>query len=120
MHRNRLWQATLVCALVLLSSSITAQQSGTTSYFYLNGTSMASPHVAGIVALMAQKYPALVAGQAEEILQNSALRMAAGCATVAEPRTTVEHCWGTDATGHGLATADAALAGTPDGAVRRR
>jgi subtilisin family serine protease len=35
--------------------------SGQTSYYYLGGTSMASPHVAGIVALMAQKYPSLTA-----------------------------------------------------------
>jgi subtilisin family serine protease len=95
-------------------------QSGHTSYFYSDGTSMASPHVAGIVALMAQKYPLLGAAEAEQILENSAIPLAAGCATVAEPGRTVQHCWGRDATGHGLATADAALAGTPDGAVRRR
>jgi subtilisin family serine protease len=95
-------------------------QSGQTSYFYLSGTSMASPHVAGIVALMAQKYPPLAALQAEAILENSAIPLAAGCATVAEPGTAVQHCWGRDATGHGLATADAALAGTPAGAVIRR
>lgn len=95
-------------------------QSGSTSYFFSDGTSMASPHVAGIVALMAQKNPALAAGQAEAILEASAIPLAAGCATVAEPGTTVQHCWGNDATGHGLATADAALAGTPEGSVRRR
>jgi subtilisin family serine protease len=95
-------------------------QSGNASYFYLSGTSMASPHVAGIVALMAQKNPALVAGQVEQILENSAIPMAAGCVTVAEPGTAVRQCWGSDATGHGLATADAALAGTPDGTGRRR
>jgi subtilisin family serine protease len=95
-------------------------QSGSTSYFFLSGTSMASPHVAGIVALMAQKNPALVAAQVEQILENSAIALAAGCATVAEPGTTVQQCWGNDATGHGLATADAALAGTPDGAGKRR
>src|SRR3954466_181592 len=35
------------------------QNNGQLSYFFLGGTSMASPHVAGIVALMAQKKPAL-------------------------------------------------------------
>ena len=95
-------------------------QSGTTSYFYLSGTSMASPHVAGIVALMAQKNPALGAAQAESILESTAIAMTTGCVTVAEPGTTVQQCWGNDATGHGLATADAALAGTPDGAGKRR
>lgn len=32
---------------------------------------MASPHVAGTVALMAQKYPALTAAQAESILEST-------------------------------------------------
>ena len=95
-------------------------QSGTTSYFYLSGTSMASTHVAGIVALMAQKNPALSAADAEAILESTAIAMSAGCATVAEPGAAVRYCWGTDATGHGLTTADAALAGTPDGATGRR
>ena len=31
--------------------------SGQTSYYFLGGTSMASPHVAGIVALMVTKEP---------------------------------------------------------------
>jgi subtilisin family serine protease len=88
-------------------------QSGKTSYFFLSGTSMASPHVAGIVALMAQKKSTLTAIQAEGILQDVALNMAAGCAKVAEPGATVEQCWEGDATGHGLVTATAALKATP-------
>lgn len=95
-------------------------QSGSTSYFFLSGTSMASPHVAGIVAMMTQKNPALTASQAENILQNTAIRMPAGCANVAEPGAIVEQCWGDDATGHGLATADAALAGISEPTVRKR
>jgi subtilisin family serine protease len=84
--------------------------SGATSYFYLSGTSMASPHVAGIAALMAQKRPSLTGPQAEAILQSTAIPMGAGSATgvINEEATS----WGTNATGHGITTADAALAGT--------
>jgi subtilisin family serine protease len=46
-------------------------QQGKISYYYLGGSSMASPHVAGIVALMVEKYPALSAAQAESILESS-------------------------------------------------
>ena len=62
---------------------------------------MASPHVAGIVALMAQKKPALTAGEAESILKSTAIPF-----PLSSP-------WGADATGAGLITADAALALTP-------
>lgn len=47
--------------------------SGQTSYYYLSGTSMASPHVAGIVGLLAQKRPSLTAAEAETILENKAI-----------------------------------------------
>jgi subtilisin family serine protease len=88
--------------------------SGKTSYYYLGGTSMASPHVAGIVALMAQKYPALTAAQAEAILEGSAIYFAPGCRDILDPSVgPLTVCWGADATGAGLATADAALAATP-------
>lgn len=88
--------------------------SGQISYYFLGGTSMASPHVAGIVALMAQKHPTLTASEAESILENTAIYLAPGCRTIYTPYGTTENvCWGADATGAGLATADAALAGTP-------
>jgi len=90
------------------------ENSGHISYFFLGGTSMASPHVAGIVALMAQKRPTLTAGDAESILESSAIPLAPGCRTVLQPTgVSQEICWGSDATGAGLATADAALAATP-------
>ena len=84
------------------------------SYYYLGGTSMASPHVAGIVALMAQKEPALTAAEAETYLEGSAITLAAGCRTIyGSSGASEEVCWGEDATGAGLITADAAFNALP-------
>ena len=89
-------------------------QSGYTSYYFLGGTSMASPHVAGTVALMAQKDPALTAGEAESILENSSIYLAPDCRTILGPSgAEEEYCWDADATGSGLLDAAAALAATP-------
>jgi subtilisin family serine protease len=88
--------------------------SGQISYYFLGGTSMASPHVAGIVALMAQKDQFLTAADAEAYLEDSAIYLAPGCRTVYGPDgNSSDICWEADATGAGLATADAALAATP-------
>jgi len=85
--------------------------SGQISYYFLGGTSMASPHVAGIVALMAQKNSALTAAQAETILENSAIKILAGSRIVYLPNgVTMNVSWGSDATGAGLVRADFALA----------
>jgi subtilisin family serine protease len=82
----------------------------TPSYYYLGGTSMASPHVAGIVALMAQKYPALTASVAEVLLEGSATYLDPGCLEVYTPYgSTQNYCWGADATGAGLVNAVTAL-----------
>ena len=88
-------------------------QSGKTSFYYLSGTSMATPHVAGLVALMLQKNSGLAPQTVEQILEESALSLSDGCAEVMEPGETVKVCWGADATGKGIVTADAALAKTP-------
>jgi subtilisin family serine protease len=86
-------------------------QSGKTSFFFLGGTSMASPHVAGIAALMMQTNPALNQTQVEYILETSAIPLPAGCRDVIDPDVgATTFCWGPDASGSGLVTADAALA----------
>lgn len=85
----------------------------TNSYYFLGGTSMASPHVAGIVALMAQKNPGLIASEAEGILEGTAIPLAAGSRNVSTPSGTETLSWGDDATGAGLVDAAAALAATP-------
>ncbi|MFB3827942.1 MAG: S8 family serine peptidase [Bryobacteraceae bacterium] len=88
--------------------------SGHRSYYFLGGTSMASPHVAGIVALMAQKKPALTATEAENALTSGAIPLAAGCRNILlAPGVPGQVCWGADATGSGLAIADGALAAIP-------
>lgn len=86
----------------------------TTSFYFLGGTSMASPHVAGIVALMAQKKADLTAAQAEAVLKATAVPLPAGCRDVTGPTGLVTPtCWGDDASGAGLAMAEAALAALP-------
>jgi subtilisin family serine protease len=86
------------------------ENSGNINYYYLGGTSMASPHVAGVVALMAQKCPKLTASQAESILESTAIPMPAGSREITDIsglRITVT--WGSDATGSGLINAALAL-----------
>ncbi len=91
-------------------------QRGKPSFFFLGGTSMASPHVTGTVALMLQKEPTLTQAQAESILEDEAIPFGAGCRSVilVPGGTTPEQiCWTANATGEGLLDAAAAVAATP-------
>jgi len=74
------------------------QVNGQISYYYLSGTSMASPHVAGVVALLAQKNPDLKASEAESILEGTALAMPV---------------WSSSEAGAGMIDANAALNSIP-------
>ena len=88
--------------------------SGQLGYYYLGGTSMASPHVAGVVALMAQKDPALTAPDAESILEATAIGMAPGTLDVMDPTYgLIPITWDSDATGFGIVNAVAALTAIP-------
>jgi subtilisin family serine protease len=106
---------------------------GRVDYFFAGGTSFASPHIAGIAALILQKNPGLTAAQIEEILENTALPLPPGCrSNIMLPVVGPGHwwsfrwtdianivflnvgvCWNSNPAGHGLVQADAALAATP-------
>jgi subtilisin family serine protease len=91
-------------------------QRGKASYFFVGGTSQATPHVTGTVALMLQKNPNLTEAQAESIIESSAIPLAAGCRSVIlVPGGTQaeEICWEANAAGAGLLDAAAAVAATP-------
>lgn len=92
------------------------------NFYYVGGTSMATPHVASVAALMLQKNPNLAQAQVESILKSTALAMpASGARTIFDfdtPDVTISwdtDCSGTvcDAVGAGVIQTDAAVATTP-------
>jgi subtilisin family serine protease len=90
---------------------------GPPDHFFGTGTSAATPHVVGIVALMAQKRPQLTQAEAEAILKATAVPIGPGCRTVLEPINIstafpFTYCWDANATGSGLVDAQAAVAAT--------
>lgn len=90
------------------------QKNGQVSFYYLGGTSMASPHIAGVVALLCQKDPELTAPEAESILEGTAIPLPPGTRMVTDSSGAVTPVsWGADATGAGLVNVPAALASLP-------
>jgi subtilisin family serine protease len=68
-------------------------------YYYLGGTSMAAPHVAGVAALMLEKNSSLTQVQIDAILAATALSLLPA--------------WGDEEAGAGMVLADDALAAVP-------
>jgi subtilisin family serine protease len=91
------------------------------NFYYVGGTSMATPHVVSVAALMLQKNPALTQSAVETILKTSALPLsAAGSRAIFDSTAPATITWDTDcdgapcnAVGAGVLQADKALLATP-------
>ncbi len=86
---------------------------GLTNFYYVGGTSMATPHVSAVAAQMLEKNPTLTQTDVESIMKSTALPIAPGSLMVWDLSPTQDwytYSWGSDATGAGLIQADAAIA----------
>jgi len=91
------------------------------NFYYVGGTSMATPHVAATAALLLQKDPNLTPAQIESILKSSALPLSnTGSQAIWDNTAAATITWDTDCNGTpcdpvgaGLIQVDAAIAITP-------
>lgn len=91
------------------------------NFYYVGGTSMATPHVASLAALMLDKNPALSQAQVENIMKSTALAIPnTGSQNIWDNTAAATITWDTtcgtltcDPVGAGLIQADLALAATP-------
>jgi subtilisin family serine protease len=89
---------------------------GLTNFYYVGGTSMATPHVSATAAQMLEKNPTLDQATVESIIKTTALSIPANSMTVWDLAPTqgwYTYSWGSDATGSGLIQANAAVASVP-------
>jgi subtilisin family serine protease len=92
-----------------------------TNFFFVGGTSMATPHVASVAALMLQKNPTLTQAQVEHLLKSTALALPpTGSRAIFDFDRPATIAWDTmcgavmcDAVGAGVIQADMAVAATP-------
>ena len=91
------------------------------NFYYVGGTSMATPHVAAAAALLLEKHKTLKQADVERILKSTALEIpATGSKAIWDNTTAATMAWDTDcagtpcdAVGAGLLQVDAALAAVP-------
>jgi subtilisin family serine protease len=91
------------------------------NFYYVGGTSMATPHVASAAALLLQKNPTLTQAQVEFYLKSTALAVPnSGSQTILDNTVVATIGWDTDCTGTpcdavgaGLLQVDSAIAAVP-------
>jgi subtilisin family serine protease len=88
-----------------------------TNFYYVGGTSMSTPHVSAVAALMLEKNPTLTQTEVESILKSTALPIPSGSMTIYDispaPGWYTMTWGGSEATGSGLIQADAAIGAVP-------
>jgi subtilisin family serine protease len=91
------------------------------NFYYVGGTSMSTPHVSAVAALMLEKNPSLNQATIESIMKSTALTIPYETSMVIWDRIDTPPYWGwvtvswggAEATGSGLIQADAAVTATP-------